>query len=116
MAMLKEIITDIGVVIATQIPTQISLVIGIFLGFQGSNHFRYPPEEREAIVKITEVAISKDLINALDITGCISLPHWDVEGAPGVQICTYGETLHRRWIYSPEQRKARKLERLEKNK
>lgn len=111
--MLKEKLKTIGTVVVGVIASQIPVVLGIYLGFTAAIHHN---ENRKAIVEITSVAISQDLTDALEVTGCIDLPHWDVEGSTGVQICTYGESLHRGWIYGPKQREARKLERAEENK
>ena len=61
-------------------------------------------------VEITDVDISKELVDALKVSGCLSLPFWDTR-IPGIQICTYGEIMHRGWIYSKEQVKKRIEER-----
>ena len=80
----------------------ITLICGVIIGLLYG-----PIITKEVIVDIKATKISSELVDALKLTGCITLPLWDQQESEGLQICTYEEIMARGWIYTHEEAKAR---------
>ena len=83
------------------------ILSGVIIGFVFS-----PPNIKRTVVHIESVKISPELTEALKESGCLALPLWDTE-SPGIQVCTYQESMARGWHYTRDEVDKRMKERNE---